>query len=186
MPETGFTDATVATAAQLNQIEDQQVTTCTSTTRPTAVEGRMIFETDTEKVMISHDGVGWRLFGSSVWNDFAPSWSNISTSANDGAWRYSQGGMWIKVEMTASGAATGSISFTLPNSETSRNDGVPSWGTARFTDSSTSANTVFGGAICVANATTVGFRDGGNTVDATDPFTWASGDRIDSQIFVSL
>jgi len=55
MPEIGFTDGDVVTAANLNQIEDQLIVTCTSSTRPSGVEGRMVYETDTDRLLL-HNG----------------------------------------------------------------------------------------------------------------------------------
>lgn len=60
MPDSNLADNGVLTSAFYNTyIRQQVVVTCTSGTRPTAVEGRLIFETDTNLLRV-HDGSTWR------------------------------------------------------------------------------------------------------------------------------
>ena len=185
MPETTWSDGDVVTATLLNQIEDQLIVRCTSSTRPTGTEGRVIYETDTGRLLIN-DGTLWRFMGGSTWNDFTPTFNNVSVSASDGAWRYSDGGMWVRFECTVSAAPTGSVTVNIPNSETKRSDGLYAFGHCWYVDA-TGADS-FGRCLCIAaGATTIDlYTDASAAVDGTTPFTWASSDQILGQIFVPL
>jgi hypothetical protein len=64
MPDAGLADGSVLTSANYDSYLRQQVVTqCTSGTRPTGVEGRIIAETDTDRVLI-YDGSSWVRIGS--------------------------------------------------------------------------------------------------------------------------
>jgi hypothetical protein len=64
MPDAGLADGSVLTSANYDTYLRQQVVTqCTSGTRPTGVEGRIIAETDTDRVLI-YDGSSWIRIGS--------------------------------------------------------------------------------------------------------------------------
>jgi len=185
MPETTFSDGDVVTAAQLNQIEDQIVVTCTSTTRPTGVEGRMIFETDTNQLRL-YDGSTWRLIAGSAWVDFSPTFNNISTSATDGAYRFADGGMFILANASVSGAATGTVTVDVPASETKRADGLVAIGLTRYIN--TGGTDAVGQCYATSGASVITLTDNddGGVVNATNPFTWASGDFIRVQMFLPL
>jgi hypothetical protein len=119
------------------------------------------------------------------WHDFVPTFNNLPTSSTDGAYMYTDGGMWIKFSGTASGAATGGVSVDVPNSETGRSDGVASLGRARYIDA-TGADTD-GGCYVSAGGTTIILESNALVqVSASVPFTWASSDVIRGMIFVSL
>lgn len=60
MPDAGIADGSTVTSSFIDTYWRQQVvTTCTSATRPSAVEGRCIFETDTD-LMLIYTGSAWR------------------------------------------------------------------------------------------------------------------------------
>ena len=64
MPDAGLADGSVLTSANYDTYLRQQVVVqCTSSTRPTGVEGRIIAETDTDRVLI-YDGASWIRIGS--------------------------------------------------------------------------------------------------------------------------
>ena len=64
MPDAGLADGSVLTSANYDTYLRQQVVVqCTSGTRPTGVEGRIIAETDTDRVLI-YDGASWIRIGS--------------------------------------------------------------------------------------------------------------------------
>jgi hypothetical protein len=59
MPDSGIADGASFTSAFYDDyIREQVVATCTSGTRPTGVEGRLIFETDTNKLKV-YNGSTW-------------------------------------------------------------------------------------------------------------------------------
>jgi hypothetical protein len=63
MPDTALPDTTVITESFWTpNVRQQVVTQCTSATRPTAVQGRVIVETDTKRVLL-HDGTNWLRIG---------------------------------------------------------------------------------------------------------------------------
>jgi hypothetical protein len=71
-------DGAVVTNAFLTAVSEQIVWTCTSSTRPTGVEGRTINETDTDRRYV-YDGSAWVLNG---WNTAAARpWVSLSDSA---------------------------------------------------------------------------------------------------------
>jgi hypothetical protein len=59
MPDSGIADGSSFTSAFWDDyVREQVVTTCTSGTRPAGVEGRFIYETDTNKLRV-YDGSTW-------------------------------------------------------------------------------------------------------------------------------
>jgi hypothetical protein len=123
------------------------------------------------------------------WHTFTPSWTNVTVgnATNNGLYRYADGGMWVRVELVWGSTTSASSAFvlTLPNSETSANDGVASIGVGVCRDDTagTEYPTV---ARCAPNATAVGFHASTDNVDATNPFTWTTSDYLEATIFVAL
>ena len=59
MPDSGITDGSVYTSSfHDTYVRQQVVTQCTSATRPTGVEGRLIYETDTDRMWV-YSGSAW-------------------------------------------------------------------------------------------------------------------------------
>ena len=184
MPETTWVDGDVATVAKLNQIEDQIIVTCTAGTRPTGVEGRRIFETDTNRELL-YDGAAWVIMWS-PWTAFTPVWTSttLTDSTNAGSLQYSDGNLRLRYTLTfgASTAFTGSAQVDIPNSHTSANDGVDTVGVMYLRDSG--ASNEYTGIVRVAPNTTKITLFSQNNVNATNPFTWATGDSL--SIFVEV
>jgi len=191
MPETTWSDGDVATATLLNQIEDQIIVTCTSSTRPTGAEGRMIYETDTDKLML-YNGTAWKVAGGGGWVSFTPSYTNLTVgnATNNGMYRYVPGGIRFKVQTTfgTTSAMGTNPTLTIPNSETSASDSVRSIGPAVFSDAGTRSYP--GTCLCTAGTTTVSFvhTESGNAgaPSATAPFTWTTSDILFAEIMVAL
>jgi hypothetical protein len=60
MPDTALPDTTVITESFWTpNVRQQVLTQCTSATRPTGVEARLIGETDTDRIL-AHDGSAWQ------------------------------------------------------------------------------------------------------------------------------
>ena len=187
MPETTWSDTDVATAAKLNQIEDQIIVTCTSSTRPTGTEGRMIFETDTNKKMI-HDGSTWQLDGGSKWNSFTPSYTNLSVGngTSQGLWRYLDGGIRVRQHITfgSTTSISGSVSFTIPNSETASAT-FSVLGNCMFFDSTTGKNWQ-GSSQASGSGTSISLFAGDDNIDATNPAAYGTSDTINTDITIPL
>jgi len=188
MPETTWSDTDVATAAKLNQIEDQIIVTCTSSTRPTGTEGRMIFETDTDKLMI-YDGAAWNLDGGSKWNTFTPSWTAVTlgtSPTNVGAYRYVAGGIRVLARLTlgtSTGDVTGSVTMTVPNSETAAAlSNLFAVGSIQCITGTTETS----GSCRIAESGTEIQLYVVNNVSTTNPFDWGPGDQILLDITVPL
>lgn len=190
MPEVNIADGDVVTGADFDSIDDQLIITCTSSTRPTGVEGRHIFETDTNKRYV-YDGTSWNLDGGSGWVTFTPSWTNLTVGngTNVGRYRYADGGVYVaaQVGFGSTTSISGSVSLTIPNSETAQVD-PQGMGWAIYLDSGT--RWYLGGCWSISTATRLDFlhNEGGNAglVNATNPFTWATGDILAANAFVRL
>lgn len=195
MPDNNLTDGSVFTSSFYNtNIREQVIATVTSSTRPSHAEGRVIYETDTGKFMVSN-GTGWRLFGGSDWEDFTPNWTNLSVGngTNTGNYRYVQGGMWFSasIEFGSTTSISGSVAVTVPNSETISTAG--GWsvgmvlGQADFNDATGSD---YVGAAIFSSTTTVGFRHHNagilTALSSSVPFTWATSDKLRVGLFVPL
>lgn len=62
MPDAALPDTTMLTESFWDpNVREQLVTTCTSGTRPSGVEGRIIYETDTDRLLV-YNGSAWRQF----------------------------------------------------------------------------------------------------------------------------
>ena len=193
--ENTWSDNDVATAALLNNLEDTVIVRCDSASRPTGVEGRLIFETDTNKLMI-YDGSAWRLAGGSGWTSFTPTWTNLTVGSgtNVGEYRYADGGMWVRGSFTyGSGSAVGTAPrLTLPASATMPSDVqlMPrGWGMLKDATGNNNPSpiahydtthvifyvqTISNGYLALVDIT------------ASIPFTWATSDAITYQFFAPL
>ena len=184
-----------------NSIRDQVVATCTSSTRPTGSEGRLIYETDTDKVMV-YNGTDWR----EVYSDggFTTATTTLTASVTDptlgtGSFsgvRYQKIGRRVvgnmMIRFGSSGAAAGSGFYVpgLPVSPVNYTTlfGVPHFiGHGMMKDNSTGA--VMGAAlqigtsgivtiVCMAQNPTDGTNRVGSTVTNTVPWTWAADDVV--------
>lgn len=185
--ENTWADGDVATAAKLNNLEDTVIVQCTSTTRPTGAEGRVIYETDTNKFM-SYDGSAWQIMGGDKWTSFTPSWTGltIGNAVQTWAYRYVPGGMMVTGDTvfgTTSSFTSTSFKIEVPNSESAA---YASIGSCLLFESGV-RNWI---GIAAAVTTTIAFThtESGNAgnVNSTNPFTFASADRVYGTIFIPL
>lgn len=160
-------------------------TVCTSTTRPSpAVEGMMIYETNTDRTL-TFDGVGWIILAEPV-----VTWTPTLTglTVGNGTWTaaYHRSDGWIDLEagfvFGSTSAVTADLVLTLPIASvnvtpdlftvTFRDDNVAQQftGQAEFDNSTT---TVRLRPINAAGTYAVGVA-----ASATIPFTWTTNDRI--------
>lgn len=103
-------DGSVVTSAFLTSMSEQIVWTCTSSTRPTGVEGRVIYETDTDRLWV-YSGSAWVLIG----------------------WATSAGRAWVSLTDAAQSIATASATDITWGTEVADPDGWTSGGSATLT-----------------------------------------------------
>lgn len=116
MPDSGIADGTVYTSAFHDPYVRQQVVTqCTSGTRPTGVEGRMIAETDTNLFQV-YDGAAWVPFGGwGAWATYTPTLTNATGATVSGAYMQVGKTGHFRINVTAGTAtAAGTFTATLP------------------------------------------------------------------------
>lgn len=196
MPDTALVDnVDYFTSSFYNaNIRQQVVAQVTSATRPTGVEGRMIYETDTDYVLI-HDGAAWQLVsGVGV---YTPSLTNMAIGSGGSAaasvrWSFNggvDGGVLVMsfgIILGTSGASVSGVpEVSLPSGFTIDagidakmplglaylDDVVGADFTARLQRAS---GGVAVGRIIAADA----------AISSTVPFTWAAGDGIFGQATV--
>lgn len=92
MPDTGLTDGVseLDSATWDTYVRQQVVTQCTSSTRPTGVEGRIIYETDTDRIYVYVSAwvlIGWGTSTARPWVSLTDAAQSIGTgSATDITW----------------------------------------------------------------------------------------------------
>lgn len=90
-----FTSAAL-TASDVNDYLMKQVNiVCTSATRPTAVEGMRIYETDTDREL-TYDGTGWVIM-SEPSQSYTPTFTNFSSTSPTVDFRYKRCDGWCEV-----------------------------------------------------------------------------------------
>lgn len=193
MPDSGLADGDVLTSAFYDDyIREQVVVTCTSLTRPTGVEGRMIYETDTNYVLC-YNGSSWVVVGLEK-QTYTPTLGGIAegtggSAANTAGYSFSFGNLlaYGTIQFGTSGATYPSASNTItlptaftPTVSSSPNfpvvgtvtlqaGGVGAYGPVVLVSSTQLRLYVYGTGGTYANAT---------TLSTTVPGTWAAGDYI--------
>ena len=120
MPDSGIADgATFSSAFWDSYVREQVVTTCTSSTRPTNVEGRLIYETNTDRLLMgTGSGSNWIILAEPAQTWAAPTVSGLT--AGNGTWdavyRRSDGYCHIRGRFTlgSTSSVTGALLVTLP------------------------------------------------------------------------
>ena len=149
------------------------VTVCTSATRPTSglYEGRLIYETDTDRLMI-YDGTTWVQHGVELgaWTSYTPTLIQGATNniAKTVTWaRYQKVGRIVSVSMllavTGAGTASNSIQVTLPPFNSAGPAGMVLAGSAKVVDAS--AGLAYKGFPEIVSATGVAFIPSDLTVN---------------------
>ena len=127
MPFKVFTSATLSAADVNDYLMEQAIATVTAATRPASPnEGQVLYETDTDRLYI-YDGTAWRTLGGSKWNSYTPTWTNLTVGngTQSAIYRYIDGGIWVKGVLTfgTTSSISGTVTQTIPNSETSKSTG---------------------------------------------------------------
>ena len=168
---------------------------CTSTTRPSNPrKGQPIWESDTRQFKInegtsaSPNWVVYAVPGSGAWTNYTPTLGGVTGGSNTVYGRYfNMGSLVVGVcgfTLGSGGGVTGSITLTVPSAKPATTLGganVTHIAVGRAFDSS--ANVYFSatGSLTPSFSTTIlfNFATGATTGwNATIPFTWASGDRM--------
>lgn len=191
MPDSNLSDGDVLTSTFWNTyVREQVVTTCTSGTRPSAVEGRMIAETD-DNLLRVYDGSTWNVIESYAgWTTFTPSWTNLTTTSGTSVGRYARHGTYLEMfaqfTFGASSAVTGNVQIDIPggySTHGSLTNSVP-LGQATFYDDNTGDRHT--GIVRRQTSTTLNVQalqvTGADilhtALSSTIPFTWATTDAI--------
>ena len=158
MPYTTRADNDVITASSHNaNCRDQVVSTVTSGTRPSGTEGQIIYETDTDRLLIYNGG--WIQLGGTS----ATALNSYTTTIDQGAStniakttvysQYQIFGNWccwsFALSFTAAGTAGSQFTLTTPVTMASTNTGL---GSGKFFDTSTTIT--YNGMWIPAGATT--------------------------------
>lgn len=184
-----FIPGAVLTASQMNQVAQQVVVTCTSTTRPSSPpEGMTIYETDTD-CLTTFDGTNW-VRTSAVTTTAVQTWTpvvtqsgTVSHTANEA--RYVRNGCvvsaWASLTMGASGTANNPVVVTLPVTGSGHlsNSIVGSGVVVTPTNTYTVVAYTTSGLASVAFRMTV---SGNSPFGATPNLALASGDTIRFQV----
>lgn len=124
MPDTALPDTTVITESFWTpNVRQQVITTCTSATRPTGVEGRYIHETDTELLYCYNGSGAWEQVGGvGGWTSYTPTIAQGASTDIAKTVTYSK---WTRdtrrtitwqftLSLTAAGTAGSKVTVTLP------------------------------------------------------------------------
>lgn len=139
MPDSNLADGSALTSAFYNTyIREQVVVTCTSATRPSGVEGRVIYETDTDLLLV-YDGSSWvEAFRRGAWATWTPTVTQSgSVTVTNTRSRYIQIGKMVtasfNLSVTGSGTGSNAVSISVPVTAAASG---PAVGTATLFDSS--------------------------------------------------
>lgn len=147
MPYTTVSTNDVLTASHFNaNYRDQVISQVTSATRPSGVEGQVIYEADTDSFQ-AFDGTNWvefgRLASAGTWTPTVAQGASTNISKTVTEARYVRIGnivfAWCHLQITGSGTAGSAVSVTLPvtASGATANSSI---GAGSIIDSGTAAN----------------------------------------------
>lgn len=125
MPTKTWTDgvSTLSASDLQTYIMEQVCVTCTSSTRPTNVEGRLIYETDTDRLLMgTGSGTNWIIMAEPE-QSFTPTWTQgatISKTVTSASYKRRDGRCsgWYNLAATSAGTAANVIYGGLPVAST--------------------------------------------------------------------
>jgi len=194
VPDSGISDGSSFTSTFWDDyVREQVVCTCTSSTRPTGVTGRCIYETDTGKLKI-YNGSGWTdVWANGSTGTYTPTLSGMAigtggSAANTATFSFANGILSVIgfIQFGTSGVtlpgAGGNINVSVPSGFSMLGASTTPIGQAMLT----AAATNYHGIAWINSATAVRFLAlaAGATyltpaaTSATVPGTWANGDII--------
>jgi hypothetical protein len=193
VPDSGISDGSVYTSAfHDSYVRQQVIAQVTSATRPTGVEGRVIYETDTNRMMI-YNGSAW-MFLRTESETYTPTLGSMvvgtgGSASNTAVYSFSGGVLTIAgtVQFGTSGATYpgASNTITLPATFTPAASETPNYplvGIANMTAGGVSAT----GVVALVSSTQLrvyvtgagGTYASATNLSTTVPGTWAAGDYI--------
>lgn len=189
MPFKTFTSATLPASDVNTFLMDQVVIQCLSTLRPTAVEGLVIYETDTDTLRV-WEGSTWR----AIWRlpgSYTPTLAGMAigtggSAANTADWSFSGGTLTVSGVITFGTSGTtfpgAVITASLPAGFTATSAAARPLGMCTFDDSGTAhLGTVRGNTTTTVRFVALNAAGTYLTEVATSttiPFTWGAGDQI--------
>jgi hypothetical protein len=190
VPDSGIADGSTFTSAFFDTyVRQQVVVTCTSATRPSAVEGRVIYQTDDDSMYV-YDGTAWTSLLEPVagWKTYSPAIGGTGWALGNGTvtGRYQRVGRLVNFFASVVWGSTSTyggsnLTLTLPVAARTSNQII----NFRLVDVGTT--TLVGSALTVsasATITPVVLGSAGTYVNeqagltTTVPFTWVSGDSV--------
>lgn len=197
MPDSGIADGSTLTSAFWDTyVREQVVTTCTSATRPSSVEGRCIWETDTNQLLVFNGSAWVAVRGTSgTWTPSLTASTSDPTlgtgSAVAGSYVYSSSFLWcaFSVQFGTSGTGAGSGNYQITGFPANPVAGRATFlsGRGRLSDSSGSVVAYFD--IVVNDSGVATFRypatwpTGTETyVTHSTPWAWAASDRLEGWV----
>ena len=178
-----FTSATLSSSDVNTYLMKQAVIGCTSSTRPTGVEGMTIYETDTDK-LLTYTGATWSSIGPvsgalTSWTPAVTQTGSVTVTVNNAT--YTRTGRWIEgyCYLTVTGSGTGSSNVTVSIPVTAVSTTSTCVGTMTLFD--TSAGTWYHGGLILNSSTTVkAMPNAGTNALGSSSFTagLAAGDVV--------
>jgi len=150
-----FTSATLSSADVNGYLMKQCVIQCTSSTRPTGVEGMTIYETDTDK-LLTYTGATWSSIGPvsgalTTWTPAVTQLGAVTVTVTNA--KYTRLGRWVsgwcELAVTGSGTGANTVTVSTPVTASSSNAIVGTFGIL-----DTSASTYYHG-LARLNSTTL-------------------------------
>ena len=186
MPNTGLTDGVTVLNSTLwdTMVREQVTVTCTSGTRPTNVEGRLIYETDTNTILLgTGSGTNWIVMDEDP-QSFTPAWGGITEGNGTNTGYYNRSGGYVDVVASivfgSTTSVTGSVTLGLPKtmfstlqwmSDVRTLDASVTYYPAWASPSSTTSLAIFA-------LNSAGTYVSATALSSTVPFTWTTGDAI--------
>lgn len=159
---------------------------CTSSTRPTGVEGLEIYETDTDRVLV-YDGTNWKntaeIGATSTWTPTLAQSGSVTKTTNIA--NYSHIGRRTRGEahVTATGAGGGATGITLTTPDTMVYSGSPSVAVGSGGTFDASAAVFYQGFVTPISSTTIAIwaHNAANVIAVAPSFTLANTDQVTMQ-----
>jgi hypothetical protein len=176
---TAVADGSVLTSAIWDEVRTKVVVPCLSSGRPTGVEGRLIYETDTDR-LLAYDGTNWYILAEPT-QTYTPTFTNCSGGTATGFYKRRDGWIDVVAIYTFAGAGVaGTVTVSLPET---MEDALRFAGGCQLFDANVGT---YPGGISSSTTTALNvwaFSASGTylayaALSSTVPFTWATTDAI--------
>ncbi len=164
-------------------LHDNRRQIVTSSTRPTAAEGREIYETDTDLVHV-YDGTNWvktaRLGAAATWTPTITQNGNVTKTVNvANYWKIGRR-VFGELHLTCTGAGGSSVAIAVSMPDTMVYSGSPSIALGSGGVYDATAGVFFSGFVVALSSTTLGIwvHNATTVMGASPTFTLANTDQI--------